>query len=420
MKDFLNARNYDKMMYNLTTRAGGSMLNMYSYELLSKSSEPERPKYMNSTWLLPYSTINKDPVVSRISKESFNALVYTIQVTKTDVEEEYKFKVENKDLEDKLEILFGQHYSSFKNLDLFSTHNYEIDIALTGSTNLNTSLHTLSNNLFILKKEDYWQEFLLRNKRQTSFDFYIPSLDLEEKFFIGYNSLIKTRPEYQISDLEVIKSVDYIKVSDNCFNWIELQNNGRLEPTARLDKTLLLDYKIELNTYNLKAWFIETFSSRFEDIIQDLDSDTLEIHLIFHPPLNTSMQFINTHSIVSPASGLNYKIEDEVVIRIPKSMITNSQKYLVLNFKFLQDEYIYTSIDNATLFTLIDSKGNTTFQPLKFENSIFESLSNLEFESNYFRVKFKIPSEVINQILIDKKYNLGVVLADLTSISLEQ
>lgn len=199
-----------------------------------------------------------------------------------------------------------------------------------------------------------------------------------------------------------------------------MQNNGRLEPTARLDKTLLLDYKIELNTYNLKAWFIETFSSRFEDIIQDLDSDTLEIHLIFHPPLSTSMQFISTHSIVSPASGLNYKIEDEVVIRIPKSMITNSQKYLVLNFKFLQDEYIYTSIDNATLFTLIDSKGNTTFQPLKFENSIFESLSNLEFESNYFRVKFKIPSEVINQILIDKKYNLGVVLADLTSISLEQ
>lgn len=411
MIDFLNTKNYDKMMYNISTRAGGSMLNMYSFELKEKSQET-RQKYKDNLWLIPYNSLNNIKEVSRISKKTFNALAYTLEI-KREESNDLAVYINNKKLEKDIEILFGQHYVPYKNIDLFSKHNYELDVSISGKDMINSN----SSNLYILKKtEDSFKDLLQRNNKTTSLDFSITPFPLSESFFIGINSLMKTMSESYITDLLTIKSIDFIKVSDTCFNWIQLENNSVLDKTHRLDKTLLVDYKLVLKYEDILQWINTNFSgARFEDVLEIFNTDKLELNLVLHPPISTSMQFSYSPVIISPSKGFKYKIEETVVIRVPKSIVLKSQKLVFLDFKFEQDMYSFNTNDNPELFTILDSTGTKNLSSIDFENSIFEPLSTIDFDSNFFRLVFKIPLEVLNQISLDNKYEIKVSISDLTS-----
>lgn len=414
MRYNLNSKPYN-INYVTTLRAGGSLLTYYSYEKDLSELEGRVPSSSPNLWLTPYSTLNKISRIKRIGKDTNNAVVCSLQIKKVGPDLEYY--LEGEKLTEDLEVYFGQFRSLLKNSNLIQKYFVDYDVSLNSYLELDS--HSEKVQLFSLTYGESANTFLQRNKLPAiESDFFLPPLNSIIRFYRGVNQITSADLKYQpLDNLDVFKMIDYVKVSNNCFSWREIKNGEMPEKTLLKDKNLLLEHKAVISLKDLTTWLTSDLNSNYEAFTKALKSKDkgLELNIVFHPPVFSSMQLEASPSIINPYQGKTSKIKDEVIVRVPRSIVKNAQKVIIIDFKFEDNIFTYNSVDNYTMFSIIDSKGQYKLGWLDFENSIFESLATYDFEDGSFRFLFKTPPEVLKQIELDRNYKINVKVSDLTS-----
>ena len=414
--------NKEDLVYTHVSKVGGYLTTYYSLEksLVDVRGRIEYP--LSGTWLKSYKDLQV-PKIKRKAKQSFNALVLSVRALKS--RDVIKYSIGGVEILEDMTIYYGQIRTPLKSVNNFQKHYVDVDISINKNEKLTSRLleeyGEIDDNLvYPLNTEgENISEFLKRNTLPSIVtDKYIEPPVGVFKHFRGHNTSIINSPSYRpISCLETIKHKEYINLSDSCYSWREIID-GEVEELQHLtDRSMLLSMKTEINKENLVAWLNDNFVDIFDELSKVFDVlPVLDFNFIFHPPILTSMQYEGSISILSPKNGINTKVVDSFIIRVPKSLVLNSQKGLEVSIDVSSTRFNYSSFTSPELFSFIK---DGVEQQFKIEDkgmiATFESIYDKELPDQSFKLEFKIPHNVLALISNTKYYYADVKLIDLTA-----
>lgn len=415
MIDYLNVTRPD-IVYTHMNKVGGMFTHYYCYEKDLKE-EGRVPYHSNATWLKPYQGINHVPLLSRRSKDSFNFLVLSLTAKLNNgLIELYNGTTK---LREKETIYYGQVFTPIKDIKAYKRHYIDVDLSLNSFKYLTSNNEFEPINLLNLKKGDNLENFVERNELNPTIQGSVTPLPLDIfKHYRGYNDSIPNRfLDTSISCLRTIKETDYINLSSTCYRWEEIVDSVAPESSQNLERSMLLDFKTEIDTTKLLEWVNLNFKDNFKDLAKSLGViNLIDFNFILHPPISTGMQFESSFSFITPRKGINSKIVDEIVIRIPKSIIRESQKALEIEITSGTNLYKYDSIKHPNLFSVYTNAGiEKPEMETDFKILIFEEVTKLSFPDKDFKVAFKIPNDLLSSINENKEYSAKVRLTDFTA-----
>lgn len=401
------------IIYTTDVRVGGNYISFYS--LNKNLDRTTREAYTSlHTWLKSYTDLNGIIFNKRDTSKENNALVCTLTLTK-----DKKILLDGKDItnEKSFEIYSGQYITKFKNTNLFQRYYIDYNLSLNPRDKLNSGSEEKVNFINDTLGEDV-TSFLKRIKPSASSTGYFTPLQNLCFMYRGTNLIFTPIEKTNILiNFNKYRNNKYVKVSNSCFKWSLIENNQVEETKQNADKTVMLDFKLVFNIPILQDWLTLGVFKDFENISKTLggDGEGMDLNIIIHPPITTSMQFESSPSIISPPSGKTSKTVDTVVLRVPSSYVYNSQKIIFIDFKFQDEIVTYNSLDHFEFFTLIDKDGVKGLTSSDFELNIFEPISTIESNAKNVRFTFKIPSEILSKIEEKRFYIIDVKLSDLTS-----
>ena len=173
-----------------------------------------------------------------------------------------------------------------------------------------------------------------------------------------------------------------------------------------------------MNVNKLKQWILDNFSDTLVELIGKVSTRTIDFSFMFYPPSATGMQLEDVPSIISPSGIIKTKLLNTVEFEIKKSLVNNSQK--VFEIYFLDNEtgdpiYGDSSLNSPEQFSLLTPRGTFDLKKMTPENGVFEDLSELDFPSTRFTVKYSLKEDVVKFLANHLNYTILIKVTDLTS-----
>ena len=374
-------------------------------------------------WLKEFRHTKDNAYVSKHALDNTSFIVYSIKVTKKDEGIQIKLPKElPQGSEGIFDLFFGQYFSPQRNLSLLTKFYFDYDLSINVDKAYDTDQRYDNGKSQIFLKSDSIKKFGERLDVSNSFnDEEIPFVSDFFELYLGYNRVRNYKPKFEtIVNYESVSSDVIASMGEDCFNWIKIVN-GELENLEEEDlesSTLVLDYKAELNVGKITEWIETNFQEKIDDLTMLLGSNTLEFNFIFYPPSSTGLQFTDVPEILFPIGILKSKIVDKVVFEVKKSIVNNAQKMFEIYFLDKKTGSVIfqdTSLVSPASFTIESGRLKSELKPFKEENSVFESISELNFPSNNFTVTYKILNELVKYLADHPNYTILIKITDLTS-----
>lgn len=384
------------------------------------------PHNTDGFWLKEFKYIKPSQYVKKHYLDNASFVNYSINV-KIDENEVLQVSMPGEVPDDGvLDLYFGQQFSPHRNLELFTKFYFDYDLSINRAGLYNTFSEATSESgavrVFQLDGDTlngfydrYGYGTIPRTENVVSLppDFY----DL----YIGYARVQNFKPEYDaIERYEAISSQIFANLDESCFKWIKIVDGYFEELSEENIKSsaLIIDYKARINVTKLKEWILTNFSDKLIELISKVSTKTVDFTFMFYPPSATGMQLEDIPVITNPVGIVKTKMLSTVEFEIKKSMVNNSQK--VFEVYFIDNEtndliYGDNSLNSAEQFVLLTRQGVLEVKQITPENGVFEDLSELDFPTSRFTVKYTIKEDVAKYLSSHLNYTILIKVTDLTS-----
>lgn len=384
------------------------------------------PHDSNGFWLKEFKYIKPSQYVKKHYLDNASFIVYSINI-RIDENDQLQISMPGLVPEDGvLDLYFGQQFSPHRNLELYTKFYFDYDLSINRAGLFNTfseadseagsvKVFSLDGDTLNAFYERYGFGMVERN---TPFIELLPDFyDL----YIGYARVQNFKPEYDaIERYEAISSQIFANLDESCFKWIKLVDGyyEQLEEEDLKSSALIIDYKAKVNVTKLKEWILNNFSDTLFELINKVSTKTVDFNFIFYPPSATGMQLEDIPVITSPMGIIKTKMLNTVEFEIKKSMVNNSQK--VFEVYFIDNEtgdliYGDNSINSPSQYSLLTKQGVLEVKTITPENGVFEDLSELDFPTTRFTVKYNLKEDVAKYLANHLNYTILIKVTDLTS-----
>lgn len=384
------------------------------------------PHDTNGFWLKEFKYIKPSQYVKKHYLDNASFIVYSINI-RIDENDQLQISMPGPVPQDGIiDLYFGQQFSPHRNLDLYTKFYFDYDLSINRAGLFNTFSEAESEagsvKVFHLDGDNlnsFYSRYGYGTVPRTTGNIYLDP-DFFELYF-GYARIQNFKPEYEsIDKYEAISSQIFANLDDSCFKWIKLVD-GYYEDLSEDDlksSALIVDYKARVNVNKLKQWILDNFSDTLVELIGKVSTRTIDFSFMFYPPSATGMQLEDVPSIISPSGIIKTKLLNTVEFEIKKSLVNNSQK--VFEIYFLDNEtgdpvYGDSSLNSPEQFSLLTTRGTFDLKKMTPENSVFEDLSELDFPSTRFTVKYSLKEDVVKFLANHLNYTILIKVTDLTS-----
>ena len=303
---------------------------------------------------------------------------------------------------------FPEFLDVSKNLELIKKIFFEVDL----SYNLpgDVTLADLKAPFKLIKLDRELNDYLTVPKSIFSGRRFKPFPEGMISLFLGYSYTAVKDVRTKLDNTESLCCEQLVKMDDSCFNWIPIPKDS-LGVVEKTFKPTVCKFKVELSVPKLVEWFQEVYTpGKINYLLEGLETESLDLNFIMHPPFIDRMSFKDNIKIVYPLKTTRLKVIDKVTFRTNKSYTTNNKIYILtfIDKDTNQKLFSFNSIDNSPLFNNIKNKVRTHTVNSYFDQEV------VSFEDGIL-VDFSVPNPVQLALSKHNNYKIRITAKDLTT-----
>ena len=228
--------------------------------------------------------------------------------------------------------------------------------------------------------------------------------------YMGYSYTAVKDVKTKLEDTESLCCEQLVKMVDTCFNWILIPKES-LGIKEKTFKPTVCKFKVELSIPKLVEWLQEVFTpGKINYLLEGMETDSLDLNFIMHPPFIDRMSFKDNIKIVYPLKTTRLKVIDKVTFRTNRSYTINNKIYSInfIDKDTNQRLFSFNSIDNAQLFNNLKNKVRTHTVNSYFDQEV------VSFEDGTL-IDFSVPNPVQLALSKHNNYKIRITAKDLTT-----
>lgn len=335
---------------------------------------------------------------------------FYFKILQLNIDKDYTVYLDNSALDEDAVVTlnFPEFLDVSNNLELIKKIFFEVDLSF--NTPGDVTMQDLKAPFQLVKLDKEINSYLKVPKSIFSGRKFKPFPKDMITLYMGYSYTAVKDVRTKLEDTDSLCCDQLVKMDDTCFNWIPIpkESLGIKEKTL---KPTVCKFKVELSIPKLVEWFQEVFTpGKINYLLEGMETDSLDLNFIMHPPFIDRMSFKDNIKIVYPLKTTRLKVIDKVTFRTNKSYTTNNKIYFIhfIDKDTDQKLFSFNTIDNFILFNNI--KNNVRTHGI---NSYFDQ-EVISFEDGTL-IDFEVPNPVQLALSKHNNYKIRITAKDLTT-----
>ena len=351
-----------------------------------------------------YATLrDKDPSIFYLED-------FYYKILQLNIDKDYTVYLNSSKLEEDaiVTLNFPEFLDVSSNLELIKKIFFEVDMSF--SLPGDVTLQDLKKPFNLVKLDREINQYLTVPKSIFSGRRFKPFPKDMITLYMGYSYTAVKDVKTKLEDTESLCCEQLVKMDDTCFNWILIPKES-LGIKEKTFKPTVCKFKVELSVPKLVEWLQEVFTpGKINYLLEGMETDSLDLNFIMHPPFIDRMSFKDNIKIVYPLKTTRLKVIDKVTFRTNRSYTINNKIYSInfIDKDTNQRLFSFNSIDNAQLFNNLKNKVRTHTVNSYFDQEV------VSFEDGTL-IDFSVPNPVQLALSKHNNYKIRITAKDLTT-----